>query len=75
MRGLVRYILLVVHGVHGCLCLSFIGKADETETAAAQSVMVLDDNLRRVNRCSSVQEKNQVKAQSGPPTASSIVPY
>ena len=41
--------LLVVHGVHGSVGILLAGEANETETAAAASVAVLDDNLERVS--------------------------
>lgn len=40
-------LLLVVHGVHSGSSLIVGGEADETETAAAAGITVLDDGLER----------------------------
>lgn len=40
-------LLLVVHAVHSGSSLIVVGEADETETAAAAGITVLDDGLER----------------------------
>lgn len=65
-------LLLVVHGVHGCGSLIIGRVADETETAAAASVTVLDDGLR-VNKSEWTRSGGRM-GRKGKLTASSTTP-
>jgi len=38
-------VLNIVHGTDSIVCISLLGKANESETAGATSVTVLDDDL------------------------------
>ena len=50
-RNAVEHLLLVVHGLHGGFGLRLASEADEPKSTAAQSVMVLDNNLVFVRLC------------------------
>ena len=49
---MVKHVLLVVHGAHGCVCFGLTGKTHEAEAAAAVGVAVLDNDLLFVNASS-----------------------
>lgn len=76
---MVWHALLVVHVIHGSLRLSFIGEPDETESTAAQSVMVLDNDLIYVNTGSSFAKgegggRREAETPDTIRTASSMAP-
>lgn len=55
-------LLLVVHGVHSGSSLIIIGVADESETAAAASITVLDDGLKKKMVLDDVNDERQEEA-------------